>query len=69
MDTPDKPTDKDDFEYQAEQEKIGFFREFWDFLCYEKKWWLTPIIVVLLIISGLLIFGATPAGMFIYTLW
>ena len=69
MDTPDKPTDNDDFEHQAEQENIGFFREFWDFLCYEKKWWLAPIIVVLLIISGLLIFGATPAGMFIYTLW
>lgn len=66
MDTPDKPTDIDDFEYQAEQENIGFFREFWDFLCYEKKWWLAPIIVVLLIISGLLIFGATPGGLFIY---
>jgi len=35
-------------------------KEFCLFLCEEKKWWLIPLIVVLLLIGVLLIFGSSP---------
>jgi hypothetical protein len=44
-------------------------REWWDFLRENKAWWLTPIVVVLLAISVLVILGATGAAPLIYTLF
>lgn len=43
--------------------------EVWDFLKVRKKWWLTPIIVML-ILTGLLIWlgATTPVSPFIYPL-
>jgi len=44
--------------------------EFWDFLKVRKAWWLTPIIVMLLLISVLIIFGQSSAvSPFIYALF
>jgi len=54
---------------QAEQQPVGLIREFWDFLKHSKKWWLTPIILVLLLFGALLILGGTAAAPFIYTLF
>jgi len=44
--------------------------EFWQFLKERKKWWLAPIIVLLLLI-GLLIFMTSGSAVapFIYTLF
>ncbi len=53
----------------AEQQPVGLIREFWDFLKHNKKWWLTPIILVLLLFGALLILGGTAAAPFIYTLF
>ncbi|MAE66217.1 MAG: hypothetical protein CMJ18_18255 [Phycisphaeraceae bacterium] len=44
-------------------------REFWDFLAYNKKWWLAPIIVTLLLVGLFVILGGTAAAPFIYTLF
>jgi len=59
-----------DFSEMADERQVGLFREFWDFLKYNKKWWLTPIIVVLLLVAVLVIIGNLyPAALpFIYTL-
>ena len=59
------------FAEEADRPGVGLVREFWDFLRYNKKWWLTPIILVLLLISALVVFSlATPAAApFIYTLF
>ncbi len=44
--------------------------EIWDFLKVRKKWWLTPIIVMMVMISALLIFASTSAlAPFIYTIF
>ncbi|MBZ0113407.1 MAG: DUF5989 family protein [Thermoanaerobaculia bacterium] len=43
-------------------------REFWDFLKDNKKWWLGPIVITLLIVSALLIAGGSAAP-FIYALF
>lgn len=67
-----KPNDStNSFTNQANQKQIGLIAEFWDFLKHSKKWWLTPIIIVLVLIGALLIFtsAAGTAAPFIYTLF
>jgi hypothetical protein len=57
------------FATQARQASPGLMREMWDFLRCNKKWWLLPIILVLLLVGALVILGSTTAGSFIYTLF
>lgn len=52
-----------------EQDSPGFLAELWDFLRTNKKWWLIPIIVVLLLFSLLILFAGTGLAPFIYTLF
>lgn len=49
--------------------KLAILKEFWDFLKVRKKWWLTPIIVVLLLLGLLILFAGSPTSPFIYTLF
>lgn len=58
------------FAQQAEQAPPGLVAEFWDFLIHNKKWWLTPIILVL-IMFGVLIALASNAAVapFIYNMF
>ncbi len=32
-------------------ESYSIFREFWDFLKHSKKWWLLPIIIIMVLMS------------------
>ena len=57
------------FAEQAQQASTGFVREFFDFLRHNKKWWLTPIILVLLLVGLIIVFGGSVAAPFIYTLF
>ncbi len=59
----------DDFASQAEQARPGLLGEFWEFLCHNKKWWLTPIVLVLLLIGVLIMLAGTAAAPFIYPLF
>ena len=44
--------------------------EFWQFLRVRKKWWLTPIVLILLLFSVLLILAESSAvAPFIYALF
>jgi len=43
--------------------------ELLDFLRQNSRWWLTPIIVMLLLVGALVILGGTAAAPFIYTLF
>jgi hypothetical protein len=44
--------------------------EFWEFLKFKKRYWLLPIVVVLLLLSWLIIFTETSAvAPFIYALF
>lgn len=48
----------------------GLVGEFWDFLNARKKWWLAPIIVVMLLVGTLLVFAQGSAlAPFIYTIF
>jgi hypothetical protein len=44
--------------------------EFWEFLKYRKRYWLLPIIVVLLLLGALIVFTESSAvAPFIYALF
>jgi len=60
---------KSEFESQASQSDIGVIREFVLFLKHNKKWWLTPIVIALLLIAAIAISAGTGAAPFIYTLF
>ena len=47
----------------------GVVTELWAFLRHNKKWWLAPLLVVLLLIGLLALLSATAAAPFIYTLF
>jgi len=60
---------KSEFETRAEESSPGFLRELFDFLRHNKKWWLTPIVVMLVLLGVLVLLGGTSAAPFIYTLF
>jgi hypothetical protein len=50
--------------------KLSIIREFWDFLRVRKRYWLTPIIMILVLLSLLIVFASSSAvAPFIYTLF
>ena len=50
--------------------KISLVKELWDFLKTRKRYWLTPIIVILLLLSALIMVSQSSAvAPFIYTLF
>jgi Family of unknown function (DUF5989) len=51
-------------------EQLELAREFWEFLISRKKYWLAPIILVLLLVGLLIVFAEGSAvAPFIYTLF
>lgn len=57
------------FEKAATQGDQGLVVEYFQFLSRNKKYWLIPVIVVLLFIGLLVMLGGSAAGAFIYTLF
>jgi hypothetical protein len=60
------PNATDEFAEQAELAPPGIVREFWEFLRFNKKWWLTRIIVVLLLVGFLIFLSGTAVGLLLY---
>ena len=61
---------EDSFAEQADEKSPSFLREMWDFVCHNKKWWLIPIMVVLLLVGILVLLTSNQAlAPFIYTLF
>tara|TARA_B100000745_G_scaffold179383_1_gene117502 strand:- start:713 stop:862 length:150 start_codon:yes stop_codon:yes gene_type:complete len=49
---------------------MNFLKEFLDFLFTRKKYWLLPIIIVLLLFGGLIIYSqGTAVAPFIYAIF
>ncbi len=59
---------KNDFEKAGEEKPVGIVREFVQFLAENKKWWLLPILVVL-VLCGLLTIVATSIAPYIYSVF
>jgi flagellar biosynthesis/type III secretory pathway M-ring protein FliF/YscJ len=50
--------------------KFSIFLEFWQFLKERKKWWLIPIVVVLVLLGALIFFSqGSSMAPFVYTLF
>ena len=58
-----------DLDTLADRSGQGFFSELIYFLKTSKRWWLTPIILAILLLGLLVIFGGSGAAPFIYTLF
>ena len=54
------------FAKMAQERQPGFFSEFCAFLRQNKKWWLTPILIILFLLIALVIISQTPLAPFIY---
>jgi hypothetical protein len=60
----------EDFQKLAQTERQGnIFEELWYFMRQNKKWWLLPIVVVMLGFGLLVFLSGTAAAPFIYTLF
>ena len=72
MNQPTQPDDRsgaERFAQQAEDSQPSLVREFLEYLLHNKKWWLLPIILVLLLVGLLIVLGGTGVAPFIYTLF
>ena len=54
-----RPEERNDFADAAKQASPGFFSELWEFMRHNKKWWLIPVIVVLLLVGVLGVLGSS----------
>jgi len=49
---------------------VEFFKEFWDFLKVRKKYWLLPILIVIVLFGFLIVLSqGTVVAPFIYTIF
>ena len=70
MDIKDNsPLGGDEFAKQAEARSGGALSDLWYFLRNSKKWWLTPIVIALMLLGLLVVLGGSGAAPFIYTLF
>jgi hypothetical protein len=59
----------DEFARQASRRSGGLAGDFLDFLRHHRKWWLLPILIVLLLAGVVAVLGGTGVAPFIYTLF
>ena len=61
--------DPREFERLAKQQRVSLVAEFWCFLKHNKKWWLLPIVLVLLLLGLIVLLAGTSVAPFIYTIF
>jgi hypothetical protein len=67
MSKDDRNSEK--FRQEASRPQAGLLREFWEFLKHNKKWWLAPILIVILVIGLLVVLSGSGVGAFMYTIF
>ena len=65
MSEPEKPS----FEEAGKEKNVSLLAEFGEMLMQNKKYWMIPIILVLLLFGVLILMGGSAAAPFIYTLF
>jgi fluoride ion exporter CrcB/FEX len=61
--------DSDDFLEQSRRKRSSLAVELYRLLRHNKRWWLTPIIVVMLLLGLISLFAGGSVAPFIYTLF
>ena len=69
MSEPDPEQSESFVEQAASEQRQSLLGEFWEFLSENKKWWLAPIVLSILLLGALVLMGGTAAAPFIYTLF
>ena len=65
-----KSSELTEFEKAAQDsDKQGIVREFFGFLSTNKKWWLLPVVICLLILGLLVFLSGTGFAPFVYSLF
>lgn len=67
MTQPSNDQPDNEFLQAAGKEDRGLISEFWSFMAENKMWWLTPILIVFLLLGVLLVLGATGIAPFVYS--
>ena len=57
------------FDAADKKKQASLLSEALQFFCQNKKYWLIPILLLLLVLGALVIFGGTAAAPFIYSLF
>ena len=65
----DQISSNEEFAKESESRQPSILAEFFDFLVHNKKWWLTPIVLILLFLSFFVLMTNTALGPFIYVLF
>ena len=63
------PPDQEAFAREAARGRQGILREFWEYLRNNKKWWLAPILVMLLAVGILIALGSSVVAPLTYPLF
>jgi hypothetical protein len=59
----------DDFQREADRAPAGLISEFVDFVLHNKKWWMIPIVIVLLVLGLIVALQASGIGWALYTVF
>ena len=59
----------DEFAQKISQSRPGFFRELFQFFRYTGKWWLGPLMFLILVLGVLIVLGGTGLAPLIYTIF
>jgi hypothetical protein len=61
--------DRATFEQLADQKPPSFVREVWVLLSTDRRWWLAPVVIAILVLGALVMLTGTGVAPFIYTLF
>jgi len=64
-----KQSQKKEFLEHAGQKRSNILREFLDFLRHNKKWWLLPIVLILLLLGLIVLLSGSAIAPFLYPLF
>jgi uncharacterized protein involved in exopolysaccharide biosynthesis len=68
MDEPTTSGDRSEFQQAVAQRRPGgSLAELWEFLRWNRKWWLLPLLAVMILLALLMALSTTAAAPFIYT--
>jgi Family of unknown function (DUF5989) len=63
------PSREEEFARQAQMGRPGFVSEYLALLRKTGKWWMLPMVLLLLALGALMVLSSTAAAPFIYTLF
>ncbi len=63
------PSSQKGLDQLSDEAELGIVTEFIEFLKYNKKWWLLPILLVMAVVGAVALISGTGVAPFIYTLF